>query len=70
MPWVNVSPVKPDKTLSPLKSLSCIVEEAFASTQQTNNIFDEEYEYVYDSGNTADLIVHSPANGINASVTY
>ncbi|MGH1427870.1 MAG: TonB-dependent receptor [Arenicella sp.] len=37
---------------------------------QVNNIFDEEYEYVYDFGNTGDLTVHSPGDGVNASVTY
>ena len=45
-------------------------ESSFGSfTFQINNLFDEFYEYVYDFGNTGDLTVHSPGDGVNASLT-
>lgn len=37
---------------------------------QINNLFDEFYEYVYDFSDSATTTVHSPGNGINASLTY
>ncbi len=39
---------------------------------QINNLFDEDYEYVYDFGNQGTATVHSPGDGVNGniSVTY
>ena len=37
---------------------------------QINNLFDEFYEYVYDFTSDGGLTVHSPGDGINASLTY
>ncbi|AFI84532.1 hypothetical protein Q7A_1710 [Methylophaga nitratireducenticrescens] len=38
---------------------------------QINNLMNEYYEYVYDFGNAGDPVdtIHSPGDGINASVS-
>jgi iron complex outermembrane receptor protein len=36
---------------------------------QVNNLFDQYYEYVYDFGSDASNMIHSPGDGINASVS-
>jgi iron complex outermembrane receptor protein len=36
---------------------------------QINNLFDEEYEYVYDFSTDASFAIFSPGNGINGSVS-
>ena len=37
---------------------------------QINNLLDRDYEYVFDFGNEGTATIHSPGDGVNASLSY